>query len=88
MRAILEKTALIHVIRTVWRIGVSSWVKHVWAVFQDTQEEHVIQVVIEITKKKNSTKNTPIYHLYNFIFNNSIYLNFILETKEQVMFNL
>lgn len=52
MRAILEKTALLHVIRTVWRIGVTSWVKHVWAVFQDTQEEHVIQVVIEITKKK------------------------------------
>lgn len=58
MRAILEKTALLHVIRTVWRIGVTSWVKHVWAVFQDTQEEHVIQVVIEITKKKFYEEHT------------------------------
>lgn len=51
MRAILGKTALLHVIRTVWRIGVTSWMKHVWVVFQDTQEQHVIQVVLEITKK-------------------------------------
>lgn len=52
MRAILGKTALLHVIRTVWRIGVTSWMKHVWVVFQDTQEQHVIQVVLEITKKR------------------------------------
>lgn len=55
MRAILGKTALLHVIRTVWRIGVTSWMKHVWVVFQDTQEQHVIQVVLEITKKMIST---------------------------------
>lgn len=51
MRAISGKTALLHVIRTVWRIGVTSWMKHVWVVFQDTQEQHVIQVVLEITKR-------------------------------------
>lgn len=39
-------------------------------------------------KKIISTKNTHIYNIDNFIFNNSVYFNFILKTKEQVILNL
>lgn len=43
----MENTVLHLAIRTVWRVGVTSKMERVWAVFQDTKDPPVIQVVIQ-----------------------------------------